>query len=237
MSWLNSPEEYDTAVVYYGNDDNIWDRISKTATISWRHSGFVFPSLQEHFHQLQDYSNFLITDDDLHLDPERIKKSFYILELGYSEALSWSRDPESNEHFKHLQSEGTSSLFCTNFLEQTMVFITRELLSNLLNKASELEGQIIAGWDLLLANLAANTGEPPFLLLDFYSVYNPHPKEKPYGREIERIYKTFEDRARPVLDYALREPDYFLVFPERFRLWGGSSAKPFLKWEAPYTVF
>jgi hypothetical protein len=236
-SWLNSPQEYDTAVVYYGNDDNIWDHISKTATISWRHSGFVFPSLQMHFHQLQGYDNFLITDDDLHLKPERIKRSFDILELGYSEALSWSRDLKSNEHFNHLRSEETGHLFCTNFLEQTMVFITKRLLKKLLNKASELEGQIIAGWDLLLANLAANTGEPPFLLLDFYSVYNPPPWKKPYGREIERTGKTFEERAQPVLDYALKEPHYFLILPEKFQRWGGSFSKPFLKWKAPYTVF
>jgi hypothetical protein len=179
-TWLKQTKEYDTAIVYYGKDDLIWEKIQAVATYSWRHSGQIFPSLVRHFNEL-DYNNFLIIDNDLIALPSQISHSFNILSSSNNHALGWSQDPSGQNTWAELVCRKTEHVYETNFIESGMIFLKKELLKNVIdfvNEKCQKIDELVCGWDIVLSNVAFENNKQPFLFLDFYSYRNPHPYEK-----------------------------------------------------------
>jgi len=213
--WLNKTKEYDTAVVYYGKDDAVWERIQKHATHCWRHPGQTFPSFVKHFSKLK-YSQFLIIDNDLAAKPEQIANSFRILSASNNYALTWSQDPSGQNSYSQLATRGSGDIYQTNFIENGMIFLKIGLLKNVINFVNQYctnINELVCGWDIVISNVALDNNQQPFLFLDFYSYRNPYAHEK--GIESREIMSSMSLRNQLVGIRKLCKKHSFSFLPNK----------------------
>jgi hypothetical protein len=219
-SWLGKNKKYDTAVVYYGDNDETWQRIKSLSKYSFRHKGHIFSSLVKHFSPMPKYQYYLIVDDDIEMNPEQILNTFFIMDKKKYDACAWTRDKESHGFFKYAITSKANKIWSVNFLEQCQIFISKQLLVGFIEfvKKSKLEN-LITGWDILLSNFSMHTKQNNFRLIDFYVYHNPHPKEKKTGsREIDRDNNGFLERSKILLDFINQNQLFFLMLPDEY--WG-----------------
>lgn len=221
-SWLMVPKSkrtYDTAVVYYGNDEETWQLIQSSADYSWRHPGFVWTSFVDHYDEVKDYSYSLIIDDDLDLSSEIMDKTFSFARRKDATGLQLSKDKSSwGAYTMFHQNQDVEYREC-NFIEQCFMIIRSDLLKMLVGKWKELELTHVTGVDIVLANVARQNNMLPFITLDKFFYYNPHPYDKVAGREIERAYKdtkAFEKRIGQLEKAVASDPTFFRIGPEQW---------------------
>jgi GR25 family glycosyltransferase involved in LPS biosynthesis len=222
FSWLNVPNNkriYNTAVVYYGKDDERWEQIQVAADYSWRHEGFVWTSFVEHYEELKDYKHSLILDDDLKLEVSQLNETFNFAKKKNTTGLQYSKDPRSWGVFTVFhQNRGKEYREC-NYIEQCFMLIRQDLLEALVDKWKEFALKHVTGVDIVLSNLALQKNMLPFITLDKYKYYNPHPHDKPRGREIAAGYKTadaFKKRVSEFEQVVRQNPGFFKVGPSRW---------------------
>ena len=220
-SWLKNNEKFDTAIVYYGNNEETWKLIKKNSTISIRDSGYTFQLLNKYFSLFDLHSQYLVVDDDLFMDLEEVFNTFIFMEKRKCPASSWSRNAASHGFFDYAITKNTKSIYNTNFIEQGHVFIAGDVLREFLVfcKMHDLD-KIIVGWDILLTNFSIYKGLGDFKILDFYQYYNPHPNEKANGREIDKGNNGFEARSKPLKNFIDTNQHFFKMLPNDY--WGST---------------
>ena len=220
LSWLAVPKKYrsyNTAVVYYGNDDDRWEIIKKHADYSWRHTGFVWLNFITHYQELSEYMYTLITDDDLSVSYNNMNAIFSFSRKNNATALQLSKDPSSRGSYTMFHQNPDVDYRECNFIEQCFTLIRKDLLRLTIDKWMLFELSYGFGSDIVLSNTALENKMLPFITLDKYSYYNPHETEKPRGREIEAGYggrKGFEGRVIQIEDAIRNNPDFFKIGPD-----------------------
>lgn len=219
FSWMDVPINkriYNTAVVYYGKDDARWEQIKNSADYSWRHDGFVWTNYVEHREELTGYRHSLIIDDDLKLEVSQINETFNFARKNNTTGLQYSKDKKSWGVFTMFhQQKGKDYREC-NYIEQCFMLIRDDLLQFLVDKWKEFALEHVTGVDIVLSNLALEKDMLPFITLDKYKYYNPHPSDKPRGREIAAGYKVedaFTNRVAKFETVVKENPEFFKIGP------------------------
>lgn len=219
FDWLEVSKKYrsyNTAVVYYGNDNSRWERIQKYADHSWRHPGFVWTSFIRYYPELKNHLYSLIIDDDLKISAEVINKVFGFARRKGASALQLSHDAKGHISYPLFSQNPSLHYRECNFIEQCFMMIKNDLLGMLVEKWKAFNLVHVTGVDIVLANVARQNNMLPFIMLDKFSFYNPHPHEKPNGREIEQAYKTsekFHQRLDKLKTLIKENPDFFQIGP------------------------
>ena len=219
FSWMDVPinkRVYNTAVVYYGNNDARWEQIKNSADYSWRHDGFVWTNYVKHRQELTGYKHSLIIDDDLKLEVSQINETFNFARKNNTTGLQYSKDKKSWGVFTMFhQQKGIEYREC-NYIEQCFMVIRDDLLQSLVDKWEKFGLEHVTGVDIVLSNLALEKGMLPFITLDKYKYYNPHPHDKPRGREIAAGYKVadaFTNRVAKFETVVKKNPGFFKIGP------------------------
>ena len=192
-SWLDYKSDvYDRAVFYYGSNNKIYDQIlEKNTEYFFKRKGMIWENFAYHYRYFKDYDYVLVVDSDLKMNSKDLEDTFKIAESNNWPACQWSRDKNSYGNFVPLYIQHLDKkIRTTNFIEMLFMMIRKDLCKNLVKHWNELDLQYATGIDFLLSNVALWNKNLPFYIVDKYKFYNPHPKDKKNGREINSVTKT-----------------------------------------------
>lgn len=216
ISWAgNRSDIYDRAFFYYGSDP-----IRKNELTSMEPEYFfeLKGMIWENFCKLykdffSSYEYVLIVDSDLHVPQKNIENTFIFFDKKQYYAGTWSRSGKDFGHFVPFFSINKKKrpVSKSNFIEMLFMLVKKELIELTIEKWSELNLKYSTGIDIVLSNVANNNGMLPFVVLNFYEIYNPHPEEKLQGRELDRVNEIefgYFDRFDK-LNQVLENDEYF----------------------------
>lgn len=216
MSWAgNKSDIYDRAFFYYGSN-----KLRKKELTSIKPEYFfeLKGMIWENFCKLykeffSSYEYVLIVDSDLHVPQKDIENTFMFFDKKKYYAGTWSRCGEDFGKFVQFFSINKKyrPVSKSNFIEMLFMIIKKELIELTIEKWSELNLKYSTGIDIVLSNVANNNGMLPFAVINFYEIYNPYPQEKPFGRELDRVFGKDDEYNNRIftLNQTLEKDEYF----------------------------
>lgn len=215
LSWCSAESAlYDRAVNFYGDDETVYRNIKElNPEYLFKSKGDIWNNFVKQYSLFQLYSYVLIVDSDLYLNRGELEDTFLIATSNNWSACQWSRNPESFGLFVPLYKQSGDRLHrVTNFIEMCFMLIRIDLLDLFVKKYKGLDLEWADGIDLVLSNVALNNKLLPFYIIDKYSFYNPYPREKVNGRELDFETKsTFETRFEKLKKIMESDKKYFRI--------------------------
>lgn len=188
LSWASEESNlYDRAVNYYGDSESFFVQVKEMKTeYTFKGKGEIWVNFAKNYDLFRSYEYVLVVDSDLFLKKNDIEDTFLMAYNNKWTACQWSRHENSHGIFVPLYKQmPNSTTRMTNFIEMCFMMVSKDLLSLLVKKYNELNLEWGEGIDFILSNVALENKLLPFYIIDKYSFYNPHPFEKPNGREID----------------------------------------------------
>jgi len=193
-NWLGGNRNYDVFVVYYGDDDQKFNKYKSLVDKIWRRKGSKFQNfyyLYKNFpHEILNYDAFYIVDDDIIMSTNDINKLFDTL---YKYRLSICQPSFTNDskisHEITLQIPG-NILRYTNFVEVNTPVFSKDALIKMMKYYDE----SLIGWGIDYLYIWANgiNEKDKYAVIDNIRCINPKDDYKKDGRELNKInnYET-----------------------------------------------
>ena len=192
-NWCDKNRNYDIWLVYYGNNDENYNKYSKYVDKIWRRKGSKFQNLyylyQNNNDELMKYDRYLITDDDIIIATNDINKLFDIsTEYNLWICQASFKSKISRISHKITEQQKNNILRYTNFIEVTCPLFTKDCLIKLFNV---FEPKLI-GWgiDYLFIWVNGIDVKDKYAVIDSISCINPYEttkKNKNHVREIKKF--------------------------------------------------
>ena len=206
--WTGPGQEFDLFVVFYGDDDERYERYREKARWITRRKGSKYQNFHHFYHAHPDivgrYRRFFILDDDLAFDGgvEAINRMFAVAKR-YRLAIcgpSFSADGKVS-HDINAHRPGISRAY-TNFVEVNAQLFSRSALDRLMKWLTP----DLIGWGIDFLAIWANGLEErrSYAVVHEVSCWNPHDHDKDHRREldlipeVERRQAIWENHARSI---------------------------------------
>jgi hypothetical protein len=188
--WCEKNKNYDVWVVYYGNNDENYNKYSQSVDRIWKNKGSKFQNFyyiyQNHKEDLMKYDRYFIVDDDIIITTDDINKLFDI-SVKYD---LWICQPsityESKLSHEVVIHQKGNLLRYTDFVEVNLpVFSQKALLKFLEYYIPELIGY---GVDFLYIWANGKDVEDKYAVIDSIRCINPQDnKKQDVKREVAKI--------------------------------------------------
>jgi hypothetical protein len=197
--WLdgNDQRRWDFVVAYYGDSDQEFAALAKSATHAFRQKGGKFQNLKKLVEQnpqfFAPYSHVFVCDDDIQMSPAQIEEAFAITETMEFWVAQPAFRPEGKiSYWINCCAGPLWDYRIVNYVEVTAPIFRRDKLIEFLDIY---DGSLV-GWgvDYWYANVFQANDFARFAIIDKVPVTNPRDEEKG-GREIDRLQSTQERRA------------------------------------------
>jgi hypothetical protein len=206
-NWCNKNRNYDIWLVYYGDNDENYNKYSKYVDKIWKRKGAKFQKLyylyQNNNDELMNYDRYLITDDDIIISTDDINKLFDISEKYELLICQASFKPIiSRISHKITKQQENNILRYTNFIEVTCPLFTKAALIKLFNV---FEPKLI-GWGIDYLFIWANgiNNMNKYAVIDSISCINPYEKNKINKSDVREIRKftDWNNSSKTWADYS-----------------------------------
>ena len=200
-NWNGNNNNYDIMVVYYGDNDNIFNKYKKYVNFIYRNKGSKFQNLsyvwKKYKYILDKYDRFFILDDDIIFDsPDDINEMFNISEKYdlYICAPTFKTNGTSKISHSITKSFNTNSFRYVNFIEVNTPLFNKYAI----NKYMEYYDDRLIGWGIDYHYIWAlgKDLDNKYALIDKISVINPHDNKKNNKRELSLI-NNWDKRVIP----------------------------------------
>ena len=194
--WINNNMEYDLYVIYYGNNEIIFNKYKSKGIFIERRKGSKFQNFKyfydKYFNIINKYDRFFILDDDIIINVDDINCMFkisrqYNLDIC---APSFSRKGKISHiitlHKPHIL------LSYTNFVEVNALLYNK----NSINKLMEKLDYSLVGWGIDYLSIICNgiDKKKSYAIIHKIVCVNPFDKKKNNGRELNKV-TNFNKRA------------------------------------------
>jgi hypothetical protein len=205
--WCDKNRNYDIWLVYYGDNDDNYNKYKKYVNKIWRRKGTKFQNFNyiyknELFDKKYKYDRFFITDDDIIINSNDINRLFDISrEYDLSICQPSFSDDSKISHIINKNQPGNILRF-TNFVEVNTPVFSKDALNKFMNIYSP---ELVEwGVDYLFIWSNDNKQTNKFAIIDSIICKNPHDEEKKITkREIDNV-KEHKNSAQIWYDYAMK---------------------------------
>ena len=224
--WLGINRNYDVYAIYYGNNDEIYNKYKNKVDFIERRKGSKF----QNFHYLYNknpefinkYERFFILDDDIIFDVNSINQMFDISKK-YDLWIcgpTFKKDTNSKISWKITINQPNNLLRYTNFVEVNTPLFNKYAL----HKFMKIYNPVLIGWGIdylysyaLLLDNDFETYKRKIALIDKITCINPKDIEKNNSREINNI-KNANKREQIWLQFKKKNNIPDLKFKEYGRI-------------------
>jgi hypothetical protein len=196
--WIGREQNYDIMVVYYGDEQERYDRyaskvdyILKRKGSKFQNFGFVY---KNHKEIIDKYDRFFILDDDIIFKTKDINEMFK-LSKQYNFWIcgpTYKNTPDCKISHPVTVSESGNLFRYTDFIEVGVPLFNRTALDKLM----EYYDNELIGWgiDFLYIWVCGKNEKKKFALIDKITCINPHDNAKKNKREMSNI-KNFKNES------------------------------------------
>jgi hypothetical protein len=199
----NKNEEYDIWVVYYGDNDIIYEKYKNKVDRIWRRKGSKFQNFnylyKDHYNHLMNYERFFIVDDDIIMSVDDINKLFDISKKYNLSICQPAFKPESKISHPITKVQPGNILRYTNFIEVNTPVFSKEALIKFMKYYDD----ILIGWGIDYLYIWANgvNEKNKYAIIDSITCINPYDDVKGGTRELNKI-KNHDTRAQIWYEYS-----------------------------------
>ena len=192
--WISEEMNYDIYVIYYGDDNEIYEKYKSKVKFIEKRKGSKFQNFLFFYNEypeiISQYDYFFILDDDIIFNTNDINRMFsianeYNLSICGPTYLN-NKDKGTNGPGKDICKSGRLLTY-TNFIEVGIPLFNKIAIDNLIKV---LHPSLI-GWGIDFLYIWANgiDEKEKFASIHVVNCINPSPEEKPLnrGRELELI--------------------------------------------------
>lgn len=199
--WLKDKPDFDTYLVYYGDDDQLADKYAKQATYFIRQKGTKFNILKKLVQNIFDqYDYVFVPDDDLYIDTKSINRVF---DLAYKHELQLCQPSIVGYYDVPMTLNVPASLLrYTNFVEVMCPCFSKETLQQCLMTFD----YSVSGWgiDLWWHKVMGHPKDKFAILDDVIAIHT----RKCFGGENyknNQIYEPWNDLKKLIQEQGLSE--------------------------------
>tara|TARA_Y100000385_G_scaffold288632_1_gene355735 strand:- start:9191 stop:10732 length:1542 start_codon:yes stop_codon:yes gene_type:complete len=193
--WLDPVRKYKVWVVYYGDDDKVYEKYKSKVDYIERRKGSKFQNFNHIWKtkDLSEFERFFILDDDILIDTSQINSMFKLsLSCNFS-ICSPSFDEKSKISWKITKSVKGSVFRFTNWVEVNVPLFNKEALKNLM----DIYDDSLIGWGVDYLYMYVNNPEKrqKFAIVDSIKCTNPRDIRKGGQRELKKV-KDWDKRQK-----------------------------------------
>jgi len=188
--WIGDNMNYDIYVIYYGNNDSIYNKYKSKVTFIEKRIGSKFQNFkyfyEKYIEVINKYDRFFILDDDILFHVEDINNMFNISREYNLEICGPSFSKESKISMPITRHTPNILLSYTNFVEVNTPLFTRTALDKLMEK---LDYRLI-GWGIDFLYIICNGKEKKESYAIVHKIVCENPKDinkKEGKRELQKI--------------------------------------------------
>ena len=195
--WTGKEKNYDIWVVYYDDNNSIYNKYKSYCNKIWKRKGSKFQNFnyiyKNYYKELMKYDNFFIIDDDILINTSDINKLFNYIKQYDLLICQPSLKIDSKVSHTITLSQDDNILRFTNFIEVNAPLFSKEALNNFMKYYDD----ILIGWGIDYLYIWANGKhhKNKYAIIDNVSCINPKDVLKNNKRELEKIknYKLRRD--------------------------------------------
>jgi hypothetical protein len=202
--WIDSNMNYDVYIIYYGDNNEIFNKYKEKVKYIYRRKGSKFQNFkyfyESHIDIINRYDRFFILDDDIIINVNDINNMFKIsieYNLDICQPSFSSNGKISWNITKHKED---TLLTYTNFIEVNTPLFNRNALDNLMKV---LDYSLI-GWGIDYLYIWANgiNKEKSYANIHKITCINPNDENKKIKKYELQLIKNYETREDKWNDYA-----------------------------------
>jgi hypothetical protein len=189
-NWCSDNRNYDIWLVYYGDNEDNYNKYSKYVNRIWKRKGTKFQNLyyiyNQNYNELMKYNRFYISDDDIIINTDNINKLFNI-SIEYDLWICQSSyTPESKISHDITARSENNILRYSNFIEVGVPIFSKDALKKFMKYY---DPKLVEwGVDFLFIWANGKDIDNKYAIIDSISCTNPHDNQKNYKkREIDNI--------------------------------------------------
>ena len=200
--WTNYNRNYDIWVVYYGDDNNIYNKYKNKVDKIWKRKGSKFQNFnyiyKNYYNNLMEYERFFIVDDDIIMNTSDINKLFNISKKYNLSICQPAFKEESKISHPITKVVKNNILRYTNFVEVNTPVFSKDALITFMKYYDD----SLIGWGIDYLYIWANNKDAPdkYAIIDSITCINPYDDIKG-GRELDKINDSI-NRAQIWANYA-----------------------------------
>lgn len=193
--WLDPIRKYKVWVVYYGDDDEVYEKYKSKVDYIERRKGSKFQNFNHIWKtkDLSEFERFFILDDDIKIGTKNINEMFAVSSQLDLSICAPSFDKESKISWRVTASQPNSVLRFTNWIEVNVPLFNREAIEKLM----EVYDDKLIGWGVDYLYMWVNGPEErqKYAIVDAVKCTNPRDIRKGGKRELENV-KEWDKRQR-----------------------------------------
>ncbi len=203
--WVGNNQNYDIMVVYYGNNDNNYQKYSKKVDYILNRKGSKFQNFhyvyENHRDIIDKYERFFILDDDIIFGVDDINKMFDVSKKYNLDICgpTFKKAPECKISHEITVTKNKNQIRYTNFVEVNVPLFNKKALDKLMKYYDP----ILIGWGIDFLYIWANGVDKKqnYALIDNITCINPQDESKDGKRELYNL-KNADKRAETFMKYA-----------------------------------
>ena len=187
--WINDDMNYDIYVIYYGNDDKVYNKYKSKVKFIEKRKGSKFQNFKYFYDNYRDiinrYERFFILDDDIIFNVNDINNMFKISKQYDLDICGPSFLPEGKITYKMTKHKPNVILTYTNFVEVNVPLFSKIALDKLMNV---LDYSLI-GWGIDHLYIICNgiNKKKSYAIIHSVTCINPNDDKKSNSRELNLI--------------------------------------------------
>lgn len=206
--WVGPDQAFDLFVVYYGDDDDRFERYREKSCWITRRKGSKYQNFQYFYHSFPEilgrYRRFLILDDDLDFDggAVAINRLFALAKRHGLSICGPSFTPDGKVSWDVNAHRSGVSMAYTNFVEVNAQLFSRPALDRLMKWVTP----ELVGWGIDYLATWANgmNRERSYAVIHEVKCRNPHDHDRNHQRELDQVpgadqrQETWENYAKSI---------------------------------------
>ncbi len=202
-NWCDDKKNYDIWLVYYGDNDENYNKYKNKVDKIWKRKGSKFQNFNYIYNNfkryLMNYERFFIVDDDIIMSTDDINKLFNISKQYDLWICQPAFLPESKISHEITKIQKNNLLRYTNFVEVNTPVFSKDALIKFMKYYDD----SLIGWGIDYLYIWANNKnmQNKYAIIDSIPCINPHDDIKQGNRELNKI-NGHEKRAKIWADYA-----------------------------------
>lgn len=204
--WAGNDMKYDIAVIYYQNDEDVFDRYKEISVFAEKRKGSKF----QNFHYLyttypdiiQKYDRFFVMDDDIVINVADINKMFEVSQEYDLKICGPSFDEHSKPTWNVMHNNDSCKMAFTNFVEVNVPLFNKHALDSFM----EYYDPSLVGWgiDFLYVWCNGPSSKTSFAIVHDVTCTNPTETDKNVDKREIANASGFEERINTWKQYSHR---------------------------------
>jgi hypothetical protein len=231
--WINDTMDYDLYVIYYGNDEDTFNRYKSKVKFIEKRNGSKFQNFKYFYDTypaiINTYDRFFILDDDIIFNVEDITNMFKLSREYKLDICAPSFSTRGYISHKITENKPDTILTYTNFVEVNVPLFSKKALDKLMG----ILDYSLIGWGIDYLYMWCNgiDRQTSYAIIHSIQCVNPNVQDKKMKvRELDRLQDSAK-KEKAWVDFSKK-----INFPMTFHLIEHSSIKETVKINKKYTV-